>query len=143
MTNQYRRHTSARSRGFNRIQQMTFSELVSALELCLPDAQVKFTFGFYPIIKPDHPFLCYYNAFHDNAAISYTRYGQPPTVQQVLDALRPLVNRPIQSEFGDLIIDPHMPLWAGHETNDTAIVGVTEDAEYNIVYLQTWAITGD
>ena len=41
-------------------------------------------------------------------------------------------------------LDQHRRKIVGVDTgNDTAIVGLTEDAEYNIVYLQTWAITGD
>ena len=142
MTDVKRRTNDAISRGIQRIRQLTFQELVSALELCYPDATVRFTFGMHPVVPPDRPLLCYYDGFHDHAAIEYSSIGQPPTVQELLEALKPLRNAIIETEYGELRIDPDMPLWAGHDANDTALVGVTEDAEFNIVHLQTWAMTG-
>lgn len=137
-----RKHTAARSRGFVRIQQMTFGELVKALEACYQDAEVRFTFGLHPLLEPEQPPFHYYHGYHDNVAIGHTDQGAPPTVEQMLDAIRPWLNTTIPSEFDDLLIDQEMPLWVGHDTTaDTALVGVTEDPEYNIVLLQTWAIT--
>ena len=137
----HRRRPEARSRGFQRIQQMTFGELVAALEECYQDAEVRFTFGLHPLLEPDRPPFRYYSGYPDNIAIEYTDHGTPPTVEQMLAAIRPCLNRTIQSEFDDLLIDNGMPIWVGHDTTDTALVGITEDAEYNIVLLQTWAIT--
>ena len=140
MTNLTRR-SEARGRGFQRIRQMTFGELVEALEMCDPDAAVKFTFGLHPLLEAGKPPFTYYHGYHDNVAISFTGEGRPPTVQQMLDAIRPWRNQMIEAEFGELFIDMDMPLWAGHEPNDTALVGIEEDAEWNVVLLQTWAMT--
>lgn len=136
-----RRSTEARSRGFVRIQQMTFGELVAALEKCYQDAEVRFTFGLHPLLKPDQPPFRHYKGYPDNVSIGYTAQGAPPTVENMLETIRPWLNRTVRSEFSDLLIDKDMPIWVGHDTTDTALVGITEDAELNIVLLQTWAIT--
>ena len=142
MTNVKRRTNDAISRGIQRIRQLTFDELVSALELCYSDATVRFTFGMHPVVPTDRPLLRYYEGFHDHASIEYSNNGQPPTVQELLEALKPLRNATMETEHGELRIDPDMPIWAGHDANDTALVEVTDDDEWNTVFLQTWAIPG-
>ncbi len=142
MGSAYASRSQVRNRGIQRIQQLTFGELVSSLELCDPDASVVFTFGLTPAIRPGEPFLHNYMGIHDQAAIGYTDEHELPTVQHVIDALKPLESRSIFNERGDLLlINQDTPMWAARSDNDTtAIVGVTEDTEWNTVFLQTWAM---
>ena len=134
-----RRATEARTAGIRRVRQMTITELIDALTLCDSHAEVKFAFGLHPLIEPGQPPLSLYQPLPDTVALKYTDQGQPPTATQLVDAISPWVNQYLPTDFGVLRIDPDMPLWAGPESGDTAIVAVCEEPEYDLVFIETWA----
>lgn len=143
MTPFKRRTSPAESAGIIRARQATISELVSALEICNPEAPVRFAFGnAYPeITEGECPFSLYVDS-PDTVAIGFATRGAPPTVKAMLEVIEPWVNGYIPAEFTLLRIDANMPIWVSNgDATNTALIGVHENPLTDEVYLQTWAIT--